>query len=302
MAGEQLDPRLDDRRAGGALGRVGAQVGHGRHRHADGVQRRRGVQPGIGHARHDRALAHGDTVERGEPTSSTGEHHPREIVLGEDERLVDRPRGGHVGGRPHLMQGVPLPDRHQPVEEAQRGAARQHLDAHRPHLVGQLARPLVVALGERPPARLHVFVAEHHIGAQLGRAQRRGEAGEPATHDEHVAMAAPVLRAPLPLRLRLAQLAEPSGVPQHLLVQRPPATRPDEGLVVEAGRRERPAELVGGPHHVEAERRPRVHCRHAHSFAHGLSAPTHAGGPVHVDERTGALPASAQFPPAGGGT
>ena len=59
-------------------------------------------------------------------------------------------------------------------------------------------------------------------------------------------------------RAGLAQPAEPCRGAQHLLVQRPEAARTDEGLVVEAGRREGAADDVRRPHHVELERRRRI--------------------------------------------
>src|SRR5829696_1583142 len=111
-------------------------------------------------------------------------------------------------------------------------------------------------------------------------------------------MAAAVFGAPLPLGLRLAQLPETGGVTKDLLVERPQAARPDEGLVVEAGRRERPADEVGRAHHVEVERRRRVHVLDLHPLAHRLGAGAHTGGAVDGDQAVRALAGAAEEPTA----
>src|SRR4029077_16573233 len=86
-------------------------------------------------------------------------------------------------------------------------------------------------------AGLRVLVAEHDVGPRLGGARGGREAGDPAADDEHVAVAAAVLGAPLAVVLLLAQDAQAGGVAEDLLVDRPQLPRADEGLVVEAGRR-----------------------------------------------------------------
>ena len=104
--------------------------------------------------------------------------------------------------------------------------------------------------------------------------------GGAAADHEHVGVATAVLGAPLALVLVRAQPPEPGGVAEHLLVQRPQAPRPDEGLVVEAERRERAAEQVGGAHDVELEPRLRVHVLDAHPAPQRLGARAHARAPV----------------------
>jgi hypothetical protein len=81
---------------------------------------------------------------------------------------------------------------------------------------------------------------------------------------------------------------------KDLLVERPEATRPDEGLVIEAGRGERAADEVGGAHHVELERGRRVHVLDPHPRAHGLGAGADAGGAVDGYETVGALAGAAE--------
>ena len=114
-------------------------------------------------------------------------------------------------------------------------------------------------------------------------------AGDPAADDEHVGVAAAVLGPPLALGLLVAQLAEPGGVAQDLLVQRPQPARPDERLVVEAGRRELGRRRVGDLHHVELERRLRVDVLDDEPLAGRLDAGPRAGAPSTEHEAVGAL-------------
>ena len=61
-------------------------------------------------------------------------------------------------------------------------------------------------------------------------------------------------------------LAEPRGLPEDLLVERPQEPRPDERLVVEADRQQ-PIEAVREREQVGAHRRPRVLRPHPHAVA-----------------------------------
>ena len=89
-------------------------------------------------------------------------------------------------------------------------------------------------------------------------------------------------------------LPEAGGVAQHLLVQRPQPPRADEGLVVEARRRERAADGVGHGHHVVLEAGGGVEVLDRHALAHRLGAGAHAGRAVDGHEAVGALPGAAQ--------
>ena len=192
------------------------------------------------------------------------EHDARQVVVGEDERLLDH-AGRHDGARrADLVQRVALPDRDEAVEEAERGGAGEDLDAGDAGLLGERAGALVAALVRAARRRARCPRRRARRPRRLRGARRGREAGDAAADDEHVAVAAAVLRAPLAVVLLLAQDAETGGVAEDLLVDRPQLPRADEGLVVEAGRRERAGE-VGRAHHVEAERRPRVLVRDDHA-------------------------------------
>ena len=133
---------------------VGAQVGHRDDAHAGGVQRERRVQAAVARGGHDRVAARADAVERGQPDRAAGQHHARQVVVGEHERLLDQPGGGHVPRRADLVQRVALPDGHETVEVAQRGGAREHLHARLAHERGQLAGALVAAFVQERAAGL----------------------------------------------------------------------------------------------------------------------------------------------------
>ena len=150
--------------------------------------------------------------------------------------------------------------------------------------------------GELGAAELGTVVGEDDVGAQLGGAQGGAQAGDPAADHEHVRAPPPVLGAPFALALAPREPAEAGGVAEHLLVQGPEPARPDEGLVVEARRRQAAAEDVGGPHDVEAQRRARVHVHHLHPLAHRLGAGAHARPAVDLDQAVGALAGAAEEP------
>ena len=105
-----------------------------------------------------------------------------------------------------------------PSKNPSAGALGEDLDAGRRGALGERARPLVPALVQQRAAGLDVLVAQHHVGAQLGGAQRRAEPGDAAADHEHVAVAAAVLGAPLAIGLALGQHAQAGGRAQHLLV------------------------------------------------------------------------------------
>ena len=136
-----------------------------------------------------------------------------------------------------------------------RSRARRPAPAPRPRRRVRAApssRDRLGALAEqRGAAELRPVVDQDHVGPELRGAQRGGHAGDAAADHEHVGVAAAVLGSPLALLLAAGEPAEAGGVAQHLLVERPQPARPDERLVVEAGRRQAAAEDVGRPHHVE---------------------------------------------------
>jgi hypothetical protein len=76
---------------------------------------------------------------------------------------------------------------------------------------------------------------------------------------------------------------------EHPLVRRPEPPRPDERLVVEAGRRERATDRVGERHRVDLEPRARVEVLDLRSIAHGLGAGAYARRAVDRDQAVGAV-------------
>jgi len=137
-------------------------------------------------------------------------------------------------------------------------------------------------------------VDQRHVGPQLRRSLGRGHARDAAADHEHVRVAPAVLGAPAPFGLAARQPAEPGRVSEDLFVERPQPARPDEGLVIEAGRRQPAAEQVGAPHQVEAQRRGRVHVRHPHPRADRLRTGANARRAVDLDEAVRALAGAAE--------
>ncbi len=272
-----------------------AQVGDRLDPHPHAQQRQRVVQTAVVDGRHHRARARPDAVHGTEAAGAAGQHHPGQVVVSEDERLLDGPGRDDVPGGPHLVQRRPLPDGDEAVEEAERDPALDDLDARAAGRGDQLGRARGAPLGQQQPAGHRVLVAEHDVEARLGRHQRGAEARDAAADHEHVAVAPPILGLPAALALAGGEAAEAGGAAQDLLVERPQPPWADERLVVEAHRRERSAELVDRPHDVELERRPRVLVPHAHALGDRLGAGADPGAAVDVDERVGALAAGAQL-------
>ena len=260
------------------------------------MQGERGLEPAIGGGRDHRAFPGPDSVERREPLGAGAQHHPGEVVALEHQGLLDRAGRGDVGAGPDLMQRAAAPDRHEPVEPADRGRRREDLHPGPRNPRGQLLGLAGHIAGENRSTQLGAVVDENDIGAQLGGLQRGRHARDAASDHQNVGVAAAVLGVPLPLRLLLRQLAEPCGVPQDPLVERPQTPGPDEGLVVEAGRREPAPDQVGGPHRVELQRGARVHVPDVHPLPHGLGACPDSGPAVHLDQAVRALARAAEQP------
>ena len=109
------------------VGPRGAGVGDPRDGDPRVVQGERGLEPAIGGGRDHRAFPGPDAVERREPLGAGAQHHPGEVVALEHQGLLDRAGRGDVGAGPDLMQRAAAPDRHEPVEPADRGRRREDL-------------------------------------------------------------------------------------------------------------------------------------------------------------------------------
>ena len=271
-----------------------ARVGDGDDLDPGVVERKGRLQTPVGRRRDDGRLARTDPVERGESLRARAQHHPGQIVALEHQRLLDRAGGRDVALGSDLVQRALRPDGHDAVEVAERCGRRQHLDPGGANALRQLVDRVGAIAEQRGPAELRAVVGEHHVGPQLGGAQRGAHAGDAAADHEHVRMATPVLGTPLAVLLAACEPAQPGRVAEHLLVERPQAARPDEGLVVEARRGQVAAEDLGRSHDVEAQGRPGVHVLDLHPLPDRLRAGAHAGPAVHVDEAVRALTGAAE--------
>ena len=193
----------------------------------------------------------------------------------------------------------PLPDRHEAVEGAERGRGRQQLHAglagprRRAHARAR-ARPRRAA-GRPAPAPRRRAPRRRPVPA-AAIAALRPAAPPPTTSTSAWRRRYSVRHSRSCWSLRTRP--SPAARAQHLLVEGPQAPRADEGLVVEAGRREGAAEQVGGAHRVELERWRRVHVLDPHALAQRLRAGAHARGAVHLHEAVGALAGAAHEPAA----
>ena len=188
-----------------------------------------------------------------------GQHDPRPVVIGEDERAFCRPCGQHyLAGAYHPQalarlegQGLGQVVGHvlgdgQPVVVViteYRGAAHQGNVGHGGQLGHRHRRPFPCRGAIDGPGLSRQRAAE--FGAVVGyddprtgtaRGNGRRQSRRPAANDQNVAMGEAVFVA---VGVGLAgRHAHAGQFSQHVLVGRPKKTRPLEGLVIKTGRHE----------------------------------------------------------------
>ena len=205
-----------------------AQVDHARDVDAGVRELRRRRATRVVGADHDGAASRLDRPVSDKPADGAGEHHADEVVAGKDERLLDRAGGDHdpLGADP--VQDVTCRDGDEiPLVDAERASGREQL----------------VPGGREATALVH----QQHVSA--GGLRGRPAAAS-AADDERLDAAVLDVVAPL---ARAADAAEAGEVPEHALVVRPKPTRPDHRAVVEADRRERPADAIDDGEQVAVE-------------------------------------------------
>ena len=190
-----LDAELIDGRARRGRGAAGASVEHRRHLHPrprDVCRRRvRGVVVG----EHHRAGRDPHRIPVGEGLRGRGEHHPRPVVVGEDDRALMSAGREHDLACPHHAKALtrvarePFRDRDEVlVVVAERGRPREH---RRAGVIPQSGLHLADPLDERPPlgegtlpegcaADPGPVLDEHGAGAGPGGGKGGGETGRTA--------------------------------------------------------------------------------------------------------------------------
>ena len=116
--------------------------------------------------------------------------------------------------------------------------------------------------GKQAAAKLRLFIDQDHARAAVGGGTGGREAGRTCTNHQDIAVRVDVVVA---IGIRLGgRMAQTGGMAENMLVERPEAARPHEGLVVEAGWHERGHEAERG-HHVVVEAGPGVDVAHVQS-------------------------------------
>ena len=198
-----------------------------------------------------------------QPANRARQHHADQVVAGEHDRLLERARRDDDALRPVPVEhGSAVHGDETALPDPERACRGQHLDSGQ---LRELSRTLV----------------DEHDAGPLGRRGERSRAACFRSADDQDARA-PVLHVVAPrVPASLVDAAEPGEVPQDLLVQRPRAARVDHRPVVEADRRERPADLVGEREHVEIEVPPHVLLVDLCARARRLDADADVRNPVH---------------------
>ena len=252
----------------------------------------------------DRGLPGRDPVERGEPAGAAGEHHARAGRCRGRPAAARSRRWRRRGARPAPGAGR-RPARRRRARRRSRARSRGRGSRPRPRgSVGQRRGRARARL--RPAARRRARRPRRTRTTSAPSSAARSAAARPATPPPTTSTSQWRRRYSVSHSRsfwRRAQPAEAGGAAQHPLVERPEPARADEGLVVEAGRREAAAEAVGRRHHVEVERGPGV-------LVLDAACPRRSGSPqartpgraVDVDQRVRALRRSRRSRPAAGGT
>ncbi len=222
------------------------------------------------------------------------QHHADEVVAREDERLLDDPARHDHPVSAELEQEVAVRDGHETLlEQPDRDRRCKQLDTRREGLAAQLGSGLDPrAVGKEGAADV-VALVDHDDRLTAPSSSGRGlEAGlAPADHD-HVDVTILDVDPFLARAVRIER-AEARRSAQDLLVQRPELAGADERLVVEAGGRERAAELVGHLHQVALERAEVVLALDDRTLPQRRRADAHAGDAVDRHLAVGAVPGAA---------
>ena len=297
---------------------AGPQVDDRGYLHAMAMEIEGGAVGAVVVGRHHGAAAgkDGKTVDIG--ARGAGQHHPRTVVVGEDQRPLQRARRQHDAPGADAPQTLARQMRRRggaemvgdPFERDQEivveipgdsGPGENPDIVHPAQLRRRLGRPSgagdAVAAGslqERAAGRA-VLVGENDPGPALPRRQRRGEPGRSGADDENVAMRVPALVA-VGIRAvrRLPQTRHPAD---QAFVEMPAAMRPHEGLVVEAGRDQAVCEIVDGAE-IEAGAGPAIDavCREAliQLDSRGLEIGQAPGPGADLHQRVGLFGAGGQ--------
>ena len=256
-----------------------------------------GAEAAVVDGEHDRPLPGLERPVVDEPAHRGREHHSDEVVAREDERLVGRPGCAHdvIGAK--ADQDVAVLDGHEAaLVDPDRTGRREDLDARSSGALHECPRlGDAVGQGQERASRFGAFVDESDPLASSGRVDRRLEASSASADHEPVHVAVLDVEA-LGSRGVGIELAEACGIPEELLVERPEAPGANEGLVVEAGRRERAAELVGHGHPVALERAEDVLGLDGRVGGERGDTDAHVRDAVHGHQAVGAMPRAAHEP------
>ena len=268
--GEPATPPL-----GGDLPHAGlAQVDDLGHLGARALQVGKRVQATVVRRDHDGAVAGLQRPAADQPAHGLGEDDADEVVAREEQGLLHGACGHDDVLGAVAVEDEAAVDRDEAALEDSECGALHGLDA----LERDRVRPVV---------------DQHRVLALGGRLAGGRQARVSAADHEH--LGAPVLDV-VAVRAAgvLVHLAEAGDVAEELLVERPRAARPDHRPVVEADRRERPADLVRDGEQVVVEGAPDVLGPDAGAFADGRHAGAHVRRAVDLHHAVGARAAAAQ--------
>ena len=95
------------------------------------MERKGSFEAALTGCRDNRVVTRLQRVESGQLERTSREHHAWKVVVGEDERLLDRTRCRDVALGADLVKRAALPDRNHPVEVSERWRIAQDFDSCR---------------------------------------------------------------------------------------------------------------------------------------------------------------------------
>ncbi|MNM74839.1 hypothetical protein D3C81_866040 [compost metagenome] len=177
------------------IGWRGAHVDHRGHGHALLLQVEGGEVAVIVAGEDYRALARLDRVQLHQPLRGAGQHDPRQVVVAEHHRLVERTGRHQAAAGAHLVQAFVLDHRQVVVgEPAVAGGFQQHLDVRvafdgsqqfLAQAGGAGAGNVEAGVGERA-AKHRLLLDQQHLGPGIGRVQCRTQARRASADDGQI--------------------------------------------------------------------------------------------------------------------
>ena len=175
--------------------RRGPQVDQRCNRHALLMQIQRGQIPVVITGQYHGPLARLDRIEFHQALGGTAQHHPRQVVVAKDHRLIERAAAHQALAGPHLVQAFALNYRQVVVgEPGVTGRLGEHFNIgvlhhlrqqRMAHSVGLDAFNVEAGIGQRATEH-RLLLDQQHLGPGIGGRQRGLQTGRPGADHRQI--------------------------------------------------------------------------------------------------------------------